>query len=245
MRLTILTLSLLMAGFQPTAFAQAPPPAPAPPVIVVNGDAQLEANPDEATVRLGVVRQAPTAQVAQEQANLAAKEILAAIAKVGVPAQRIQTSRLTLTPIYAPRRPDNNEAPRIAAYSASNIVSVDLDNLAQVGPVIDAGLKTGANQLEGVHFRLKNDGPIRERALREAVLEARRKAEVIAEALGARLGNVVEVSEGGVSVFPKGEFGGPVMARAQAAEFTPTPVSPGQLDVHASVTVKYRILETK
>jgi uncharacterized protein len=211
-----------------------------PPVITVTGTAQLEADPDQATVRLGVVRQESSAQAAQEQANRAVQAILAEIAKVGIPAQKIQTSRLTLTPVYAPPRPDFREAPKITAYSASNIVSIEVDNLAQIGPVVDAGLRTGSNQLEGVHFRLKNDLPVREKALKQAVAEARQKAESIADALGVRLSGVQEASEAGFSIAPKGQGGGFVaLSRAEA---TPTPISPGQLEISTSVTVKYFIV---
>lgn len=202
-------------------------------MIVVMGNAQLEATPDEATVRMGVVRQASNAQMAQEQASSAARDILAAIGRLGVPPQKIQTSRLTLTPNY------RGEPPRIASYSASNIIAIELEGLDRVGPVIDAAFTAGANQLEGVRFQLKNDTAVRERALQDAVKEARRKAEVIAEALGVRLAGVLEVSEGGVSILERGAPQGFAGVRAAAD----TPVSPGQLDVNANVTVKYRIAE--
>jgi uncharacterized protein YggE len=237
MRLAAIVFLILATVADQPALAQQ---APAPPVIVVNGNANVDANPDEATVRLGVVRQSTTAQTAQEQTNRAASDILAAVTKLGVPAQRIRTSQLTLTPIYAPRRPESAEAPRIVTYNASNIVSIELDSLDRVGPVIDAGLKAGANQLEGVQFRLKNDLAAREQALRQAVSEAKRKAEVIAETLGVRLAGVLEVNEGGVAIMPKGEFGGAPFALARAADAA-TPVSPGQLEVHANVTIRYRI----
>jgi uncharacterized protein YggE len=233
MRLRTLTFFLLLAGVPAIALAQQTP-APTPPVVMVTGNAQVEATPDQATVRLGVLRQAATAQAAQEQANTAAKDILTALGKLGVPAQKIQTSRLTLAPNY------RGDPARIASYNASNIILVELDDLARVGPVIDAGLTAGANQLEGVQFRLKNDAAVREKALREAVQEARRKAEVIADALGVRLVGAIEVSEGGVSIMPRSE--GFVGLQGQAARVD-TPVSPGQLDVHASVSVKYRIGE--
>ena len=210
-----------------------------PPVIVVSGNAQIEADPDEATVRLGVVRQESSAQAAQEQANRAAQAILAEMTKLGIRPQRIQTSRLTLSPVYAPPRPESRDAPRIASYIASNIVSVELENLAQVGPVIDAGLRAGANQLEGVQFRLKNDLPVRQQALKQAVAEAHGKAESMAEALGVRLNGVQEASESGTSVAPKFQSGG--FAALAVREGTPTPVSPGQLEVSANVTVKYFI----
>src|SRR5436309_9736665 len=194
---TIGFASFLLVSFVIPSFAPRPENPP-PPVLVVSGNAQILAAPDEATVRLGVVRQASAAQPAQDQANAVAQEILNAIGKAGVPAQRIQTSRLVLSPVYAPRSPDARDAPRIVAYSSSNAVTVRLENLALIGPVIDAGLKAGANQLEGVQFGLRDDLPSREQALRQAVSEARSIAQVIAEALHVGLIEVLEVSEGGV-----------------------------------------------
>src|ERR1041385_8594372 len=96
--------------------AQRPDLPPAPPTLIVNGNAQILAVPDEATVRLGIVRQSANAQAAQEQANAVAQEILSGIAKVGVAANQIQTARLVLTPVYAPRGPEARDAPRIVAY---------------------------------------------------------------------------------------------------------------------------------
>jgi uncharacterized protein len=213
------------------------PDVPLPPALVVTGNAQVFVSPDQATVRLGIVRQSPNAQTAQEQANVVAQEIINAVAKVGVPPSQIQTLRLVLSPVYAPRSPESRDAPKIVAYNATNTVSVRLENLSVVGPVIDAGLKAGANQLEGVQFGLRNDLPSRQAALKQAVEEARSKAQTMAEALRVNLVEVLEASEGGVSILPESE---PVAGRvmALAAE---TPVAPGQIRVNANVTIRYRI----
>jgi len=210
---------------------------PRPPEIVVQGSAQIFALPDEATVRLGIVRQSANAQAAQEQVNSVAQEILSAITKAGVPAAQIQTSRLTLSPVYAPRSPESREAPRIVAYNASNTVAVRLTNLTMVGSVIDAGLKAGANQLDGVQFGLRNDLPSRQEALKKAVQEAQSKAQVMAEALRVNLAEVIEASESGVSVVPFSE----AVPAARLAITADTPVSPGQIQVQANVTIRYRI----
>jgi uncharacterized protein YggE len=227
----ILALTVLLAVAQ-----NAVPAVPQPPVLVVNGNSDVLANPDEAVVRLGIVRQANVAQTAQEQANAVAQEILKAVASLGVPSKDIQTARLVLTPVYAPPRTPES---RIVSYSATNTVSIRLDNLEKVGSVIDAGLKAGANQLEGVQFQLKNDLPAREQALKEAVQEARSKAQTMADALRVNLMEVIEASEGGVSVFPRAQAGAAMMERAAVS--TPTPVSPGQIEIRASVTIRYRI----
>jgi uncharacterized protein YggE len=224
------SLALLLMVFQRP---DGPPP---PPVLIVNGSAQVFVAPDEATVRLGIVRQAPGAQGAQEQTNAVAKEILSAIVKVGVPANQIQTARLVLSPVYAPRNPESRDAPRIVAYNATNVVSVRVDNLSLVGGVVDAGLKAGANQVEGIQFGLRNDLPSREEALKQAVQEARSKAQVMADALRVNIVEVLEATEGGVSVVPFAEA-----AMQRMAVAADTPVSPGQIQVQANVVIRYRI----
>src|SRR4051812_35235351 len=182
-----LSAIVLVCGMAAAALAQTSV-VPQPPMLVVMGNGEVMAAPDEATVRLGIVRQAPAAQSAQDQANAVAQQILSEIRKAGVMPERIQTARLVLSPVYAPRSPESRDAPRIVAYTASNTVSVRLEDLSLVGPVIDAGLKAGANQLEGVQFSLRNELPSRQQALKQAVNEARGKADAMAEALGVKLG---------------------------------------------------------
>jgi hypothetical protein len=239
--MNLLGLAALVAAMVCLPAAAQPAREP-PPLLTVTGTGEVRAEPDEASVRLGVTRQMPTAQAAQEEVSRTAQAILDGILKVGIRREAVQTSTLQLYPIYAPQRPQAAEEPRVVAYRAANVVTVRVEELKKVGPVIDAGLKAGANQLEGVSFRLKDDLPARERALREAVQEARRKAATIAQALEVRLGPVHEVQEGGAAVIPPPLLRGEAfMARGAAAP--ETPVSPGQVTISASVTVRYRIGE--
>ncbi|HEU4753318.1 MAG TPA: SIMPL domain-containing protein, partial [Armatimonadota bacterium] len=122
------------------------------PSLTVTGNSEVRVDPDEATVRLGVTRQAGTAEAAQRQVNEVAQAILEAMNRLGIEKSQIQTSQLTLFPVYAPQRPESPEQPRVVAYRASNIVTVRTGKLGQVGPIIDAGLKAGSNQVEGVSF---------------------------------------------------------------------------------------------
>lgn len=212
------------------------------PTLAVIGTGDARVAPDEATVRLGVTRQGNTAQEVQEDVNRAANAIIDAILKVGVAKEQIQTGQLSLYPMYSQPRPGSNDEPKVTGYRASNVVSVRLDRLNLTGPVVDAGLKAGANQLEGVSFGLRNDGPARREALKKAAVEAREKAETLAAALGVRLGQLQEALEGGVSVSPP-----PILREVAFARAAPgndaTPVLPGQVTVNASVTLRYRITE--
>ncbi|HEX3127955.1 MAG TPA: SIMPL domain-containing protein [Thermoanaerobaculia bacterium] len=235
-----LAAALALTGPLPAQTAQALS-EPVVPVLSVQGSGSSRVDPDEATVRLGVLAQAPTAQAAMQQVNQTANAILAAVRKLGVPDKEIQTSELNLSPVYgqeAPERGGEPREPRIVGYQASNVVSIRLTKMDQVGPAVDAGLAAGANRLDGVSFGLQNDEAARADALAKAAAAARAKAAALAKALNVRLAEIVEAVEGGVTVFT------PVRSRMAMESMTAdmsTPVSAGQVGVDASLTLRYRI----
>ena len=207
-------------------------------VLTVQGSAEVRVVPDLAVVRLGVVEQAPTAGDAQDGVNGVANRIITALQTSGIEDSAVQTSGLTLSPVYSRQRPDAGQAPTIMAYRAANTITVRVEALERIGAVIDAALRAGANQLEGVSFELQDDLASRQAALRNAVGEAREKAQAIADALGVALVSILSVNEGG----PTMERPMMEMSRAMSLQQeVPTPISPGELSVGASVTIQYRI----
>jgi uncharacterized protein len=233
-----LLLSVVAAA--PTAAHEETVPQAAS-VLTVSGNGESRAAPDEATVRLGVSVQAPTAREAQDQVNRTAGAILEAVRKLGIPAERIQTSELNLGPVYGQDNRPGSEIrePKIVGYQASNVVSVQVEQLDKVGPVIDAGLGAGANRLEGVMFGLRDDRKARADALTHAVEEARGKADALARALKVRLVRILEVAEGGISVSPPPFVRGRMTM--ESAAMADTPVSAGQVGVSAGVTIRWEI----
>jgi uncharacterized protein YggE len=217
------------------------------PSLTVAGRGQARVAPDEATVRLGVLAQEANAGAAQQEVNRRVAAILEAVRKLGVRPEQIQTSELSLSPVFAPGRPPQPGAageaqgPRIVGYQASNVVSITLEKLDQIGAVIDAGLGGGANRLEGVGFGLRHDDAARQAALRDAVAQARSKAAVLAAAIRVRLVEVLEVQEEGAAASPPPRYEAMRMSAMSAAGAVGTPVSSGQMEVTAGVTVRFRI----
>ena len=207
-------------------------------VLRVRGSAEVRVAPDLAVVRLGIAEEARTAREAQSAVNNVGRAILNAVRGVGIEERNVQTVRLVLSPVYAPRGPGDTEEPRIVGYRASNTLSVRVEDLGLVGQVIDVALDAGANQMEGVSFGLEDDQAIRQQALRQAIAEARGKADAMADALGVELAAIISVVEDNVFVRQPVMETALVMARQGEA---PTSVSPGEVSVSASVSIEYRI----
>jgi uncharacterized protein YggE len=208
------------------------------PLVTVGGSGTVQVAPDEAVVRLGIEAQAVVASEAQRAANGVAGAILTSLGSLGVPAEAVQTSSLQLYPVYESRQPTGViEEPRITGYRATNTVAITLADLAKIGPVVDAAIAAGANRIESVDFRLRDDAEARRAALTAAVRDARDKAETIAAALGLPLGEVAEIVESGVSAPPIVYREAAMRMAADAG----TPVATGSLSVEAAVTVRYRL----
>lgn len=209
------------------------------PSITVQGQGEVSAKPDFATVRLGAEAQADTAADAQKAVNEVLNAALEAVQELGVEEKNIRTTGLNVYPVYANQRPNTmrDDDPRIAGYRASNVVQVELSDLELVGKVVDAGMKAGLNRVEGIDFELRNDLPHRQEALRKASREARAKAEAIAEAMDVQLGSVLSVHEGGGEAIPYAPRMGRMATMAMAAESTP--VQPGEIRLQETVSVTY------
>lgn len=204
--------------------------------VVVTGEGVISIDPDRAILRLGVTREAPRAQEAQQRVNRVLGEILEGVTALGIEERKIQSSTLQLNPVYQGH--SQQDGRRISHYQATYLVSIDVDELDRVGPVVDAALSAGANELRGVQYGVRDDSEARQQALRQAVDQASKKAGAMAEAAGVRLGELLGMSESYAS-------SGPVVStqmRAMAGEAaSATQVLPGQIDVSARVQLRYAI----
>jgi uncharacterized protein YggE len=162
--------------------------------------------------------------------------VFAALRAAGIPDNKIQTSNFSVQPQYTAIQPNlnNPEPQRISGYIVSNQVTVIVDDLANLGPTLDALVKSGANQLGGIAFAIANPKPLADRARAAAVADAQAKARTLAMAAGVTLGPLLSIQESG------GGRPGPVFAMARAAQIGP-PVAEGEQMVTVNVTMTYAI----
>ena len=111
-------------------------------------------------------------------------------------------------------------------------MQVTLNDLSRVGRAIDAATASGANRIQALRFELKDELAARARALREAAVHARSKADALASALNLQIVRVLSLSEAGGPVVPMREA---MLARAAAD--TATPIEPGTVEIRATVNL--------
>ena len=208
--------------------------------VVVSGDSLVQARPDTAMISVAVVTQAQTALAAQQENARRSEAMVRALKSAAGAGAEVETSGYSLQPQYNYRE---NQTPLIKGYEARNMVRVTLGDLTKVGPVIDAATGAGANTIDNLAFTLRRDEPARDQALAGATREALRKAQVMAQALGGRVGRIVEVQEASVGrpvpIYDVQAMRGSIASKEMMQA---TPVEIGTLDIRAQVQLVAEII---
>ena len=134
----------------------------------------------------------------------------------------------------------DRKAPRITGYEVRNTVAAKSSDLSKVGPMLDALVSAGVNNINGVTFSIKDGKAAKAKARTDAIKQAKAKAQSMAEAAGVKLGKVLEIREstGGFGQQPP-----MMMARGMEMDAAPTPISGGEQTLSVTVNITYALDE--
>lgn len=190
--------------------------------------------PDVATIRAGVVAQAPTAAAALAERETRMTRVLAALRRAGVTARDMATAQVGLQPQY---RYADGQPPQITGYQASNTVSIRFRDIARAGGILDALVAAGANQIDGPDLSVDRPEAALDEARTAAVAMAKARAELYARAAGLRVRRIVSIVEGAANA---GAPRPPILyARAEAVAADATQIAAGEKDLSVTLNVRF------
>jgi uncharacterized protein YggE len=230
-------LGLALCAAAPAAAAaqavQAPMPAIAGTRLEVSATGEAARVPDLAIISAGVVTRQTTATTAIQENAARMERVLSALKRAGIEERDVQTSSINLNPEY---RYQENRAPQLVGYTASNQVSIRFRDIRNTGKILDALVAEGANQINGPTLTIDKPEAALDEARLKALANGRARADVYARALGRRVARIVSISEsGGSSPVPPPM---PMMmeARAQSAD---SKILPGEQKLQVTLSIVF------
>ncbi len=200
--------------------------------ITAQGHGEIKVKPDIAQVTVAVVTQSKDQAEAVSQNASKTTATLAALKGAGIAPKDIQTQSYTVEPQY-----DYRTSPAVlTGYQVTNSVQATVRDLTKVGLVIDKSIGAGASQISGVSFDVADRTKPQAQALAIAVVTAKLKATVMAQAAGVYLGRLMTITEGSAPVIQ------PVFMRAMSmakSADVQTPIADQQITVTADATLTY------
>ena len=230
--ITAITLAILASPL--ATLAQPVPPEPERRRITVTGVAEMTMSPDRATVTIGVETWGKNIMSIKADNGKRVKAILDAVKGLGIPARDIMTRDLSIQPEYS-WKDDRREFIR---YRMRNVVVITVNDLAKVEDVVNAGVNESSNILEGVDFSTKDAARLQDSLQIQAARNARSKAVALAEAVGAKVGDAITITES-QTYEPRPMYAGRAMAAFE--DKASTPVESGQLTLKSTINIVFEL----
>jgi len=209
-----------------------------PRIISVSATAEIKVPPDEVQLTLGIDSHDKDLVVAKASNDERIKKLLALAHTAGVEAKNIQTSALTMGPVYS-----DEKIPKLLGYQVSQTVTVTLTDVSKYEDLLTSFLKVGVNRVDGINFLVADPKKYRQDARLKAVRAAREKANTMAAELGQSLGKPWELTE---EAAPEGTayLSANVQQRSYIAALpeqeAPT-IAGGEVTIRATVRVSFQL----
>lgn len=224
--------------------------------ISVTGMAEVNAVPDVATFTFSVQDTAKTTAEAQEVISEKVAGILGGLEEIGIPEEDIKTESYSMYPKYeyakvAPMTtdiavdgtvyyPGNDRRQVQVGFDVRQQVSVTLHDFDKVATVLTLLGETGVQDLQGPNFQIDEPEELQEQARKEAIDNAKAKAQRLAEDLGVRLDDIVSFNENGGYQPYYAKMESQVSMDSAAGNYAPE-LPTGENTITANVTITYSI----
>jgi len=231
-----LSVAIILLVFSAAGLVQADE---IPRTISVTGSGYVTVSPDMARVSLSVSERDPMLPVAQQAAAAVTARVLELLDGLGIERKKINSTGATVQPNYRWNR--DTQEQELIGYIAQRRIEVEILDLEILGKVIEGAVAVGVNQVS----RPALDSTARRNAYRQALAkaatDARDNAHTLADAMGVKLGPVMQMSVGGGVPEPR------PMMRAQAemmavAESAPQTYNAGDIRFDASVSAVFELI---
>ncbi len=199
--------------------------------ITVMGRGRVSASPDTAILTIGVTSEGDDLQRIQEENALISSRVIKTLLSHGIQRDNIKTQSYTIEPLY-----DYTNGNQIfKGYRVSNILITETSRLGDIGAIIDDAVASGANNIQGISFSVKNPEIYYNEALRLALRNAQSKALTLAQEMNIKIDRVPISIQEQVAPVP---YGSSALIKASAA----TPILPGTLDIIAELEAIFKYI---
>jgi len=219
--------------------------------ITVTGTGEVYASPDLAMMDLSVVSESATVGAAMDDNTKKMNAIIDVVKSLGVAAEDMRTSGFNINPRYdyvkdavAASSPDVYYPMGTRVLSGYDInqtltVKIRKDNMSKVGQIITEATASGANQVGDLQFTIDKPETLQDEARKQAIDQAKTKADALAKQLEVKLGNITGFSEGGYSPVYSLSYDKSA-ANGMTEEAAPA-IQTGQNKIESNVNITYEI----
>ncbi len=204
--------------------------------ITVAGFGKINGSNDIAVTTMGYSNTNKDVAKAQADNKKVMDQIYAELKKMNIADKDLQSDYS----IYPDYNYTENKGQELKGYRVSNSLTIKIRDLSKISEALSLAGKYGATEVSGLNFTIDEPENLKSQARDKALMDAKVRAEHLAQVLGLRLGGVITYNEyeGG------NDFYQPQMMMKDSGGMGgggPAAISAGSKDVTMNVNVTYEL----
>ena len=212
-----------------------------PPLVTTTGNSEVKVVPDLADLRFDIELRNTNLKTALAQEAEKMSQLVAALKAAGIGERDLQTTQVTINPVYQQENGTYAETAKIAFFSVSQTVGCTLRDIQKITAITTRAIDAGANRVSGVTLRTSRLRQYRDQARVMAVKAAKEKALALAGELGSKVGKPHSITEQSseIPTLLLGNSFAQNVAAAPGDSGSNSAFEPGTISISATVTVAF------
>lgn len=205
--------------------------------VAVSGTGTVSVAPDRASLQLSIMARNKMVRVAQDEAASVTEKVLTVTDKLGIERNRVDTTGASVQPDYQYNRETGEQ--NLRGYIATRQISIEIHDIENLAQVIEGVVSAGVNQVSPPVLYSSKRRDLYRDALAAAAEDARKNASTLANSLGLKLGDAIQIDTGSrpIPFANQRSAGMAVMGEADAA----ATYNPGDLTTSETINVVFEL----
>ncbi len=199
--------------------------------IRVTGVADVKAVPNQFVVHAAASLEGDDIGALSDRVNQQINGVFDLADELGIPEDHIKALSLQVSPrwSYKPKR-------HLAGYQVQRDITIVLDGMEHYGQLLEGLVDIGINHISRTQARVADSKALLQKALVQAIKNARKKADIMAEAAGRDIGKAIAIQQQSTHrPSPR------IMMRAATLKADSAHYSPGKTTLSQQVSVTFTL----
>ncbi|MCB0443394.1 MAG: SIMPL domain-containing protein [Flavobacterium sp.] len=201
------------------------------PQISVSGEGKVKVAPDQVVINLGVQNTGNNAAEVKKMNDETVDKVVKYIKKFGIPTSDFQTTSVSLYKSYDYEKKKHN-------FQASQSITITLKDIKKYDELMMGLVDKGINNINGVEFKSSKIEEHKVTARKQAVLDAKKKAEDFASALNQKVGKAILITDNSQPMYQPPMYRN-VMMKAEGMDSSHETLAIGEIEIITNVNVSF------
>ncbi|MFY7741215.1 MAG: SIMPL domain-containing protein [Flavobacterium sp.] len=203
------------------------------PHIAVTGEGKVTVQPDQAVINFGVQNTGKDAAEVKKMNDETVDKVMKFIKKFGIPSTDMQTTNVSLHKSYDYEKKKHN-------FQASQSITITLKELKKYDELMMGLVDNGINNISNVEFKSSKIEEHKVTARKQAILDAKKKAEDFATALNQKVGKAIVITDNSQPIYQPPMYRN-VMMKAEAMDAPQETLAIGEIEIMTNVNVTFQL----